>query len=72
MMQININYVEEVTVTPDNGRFVTVSLTVEPEDVLSDISIGQVVGHYGIEEILNYIGKDECIVHFDLGPEEEQ
>jgi hypothetical protein len=61
-----------VMVNANSGRQVTATLDdVEISDVLNLFDCVEVVDHFGVKDLLEYIGEDECIKHFGLKKDDE-
>jgi hypothetical protein len=45
---------------------VDVTATVEPEDVLSELDIGDLIDFYGKDVFLDEIGEDYCVHYFEI------
>lgn len=58
--------VGSMEVQADDGMLELVLYSVRKENVLDHFELMQVVRHFGAEALLDEIGKDACIAHFDL------
>lgn len=73
-MDLNLDNIDHVSIEAAYiGPFrLKASITGASEyDILSHFAMHQIIDYFGIENILDEIGEDECIVHFNLGREEE-
>lgn len=59
-------YVDKVEVEASSSRNVGISFDANESDVLENISIKNIVYHFGAADLLDEIGVDECKKRFDL------
>lgn len=71
-MELHLKAVEGVDIRPDyNNRLTVVCEGVSEENLLEQLKIDDVISFFGEEALLDKIGQDKAIEHFQLGPEEE-
>lgn len=71
-MELHLKAVEGVDIRPDyNNRVIVVCEGVSKENLMEHLDIGDVIGFFGEEKLLDRIGHDFAIEYFELGPEEE-
>lgn len=60
-------YAEQVTISPNSYRIISVTIDgCDVGDLLQHLSVAECVNHYGFEEFLNEIGEDAVKKHFNL------
>lgn len=68
-MRLTIKNAEEAHIAPSvqTNRLEVYVSGVEPDDILSQIDIDQIIGYFGITELLDIIGEEEIRSHLS-GP----